>query len=458
MKKFTYGDQFSPDKFSLKEILKICKNFENDRKALQEHIATTYFSLSGTSANKMAMNTVLSLNSYGLIELYNSGKEYKLTDLGELLLVTENDEEAYESFVKHILTELEGLLLLKLIYGMQIRGEKITLESLAYRLHNMGFKIAPNSTYISTMKSWLNTMDIFETKRGYEIRWESVESILGLTNETIDDLYHLTYEQKHFMLSLLSLGSEEFLPSNKVAEHTRSVFRVNLTTKGLVKEIIDPLEELGLLESRKATTGRGAKPHLVKLSEKSNNELLVPILSNISEETGIELNLLNKSFDDVVNGLNVANTYEKGINLELLAIWITRFLSLKFRGWRVRGNQTGGAEVDVIAANDKLIYNRWQIQCKNTNIVIGNDIIAREVGLTFLTKADVILILTTSTFSPKAKFFADKVMSDSRYYIILLDGNDLNQIVDDHTSIIKILNEKAKRVFMFKEMVGTDDQ
>jgi len=146
----------------------------------------------------------------------------------------------------------------------------------------------------------------------------------------------------------------------------------------------------------------------------------------------------------------------KGKALELLAIWIIRLLGLRFSKWRLRSFQaTGGAEVDVTAASDKIVYSRWQMQCKNTKKV-DVDVIAKEVGLTFLTHAGIIAVVTTGKFTGDAVNYASQVTDNSHYYVILLDEDDIQRIVEDRTKIIEILNIKARRVFAKKELGVTE--
>ena len=44
----------------------------------------------------------------------------------------------------------------------------------------------------------------------------------------------------------------------------------------------------------------------------------------------------------------------------------------------------------------------------------------------------------------------------SRYYVVLLDGDDVKHIVEDRTRIVDILNLKARRVFAKREMGISD--
>jgi site-specific DNA-methyltransferase (cytosine-N4-specific) len=302
------------------------------------------------------------------------------------------------------------------------------------------------------MRGWLAQAGVFRPT-GYEINWEVIYDLLRVDADFIDELYQLTPEQKHFLLSMANLDVREFTPSNKIAEHTRSVYKIRLTTKNLVKDVLAPLEVLALIESQKTTVGRGAKPHNVRLTVKGQNEILSPLVNNLANLTELTSSDLNRPFDEVVTDLKDPDKHVRGIALELFSIWIIRLLGLRFSKWRLRHYEaTGGGEVDVMAASDKIVYSRWQIQCKNQKASVGVDVIAKEVGLTFLTKADVVMVVTTSRFASDAVNYANQVTDNSRYYVILLEGDDLQRIAEDKTRIVDILNIKARRTFAKKEL------
>lgn len=440
----------------------MCVGHEGDRAALQEAIRASYFPGHGNSDNsrKMAMNCVLSLNAYRLLAFTDAtNKTYAVTNLSRELLTLRDDEAAlFRRFAVHILTELDGLLLLRLVENIRARGEQVTLEYLGEEMNDLGLKIPPNSTYISTMKSWLARANVCRAN-GWEINWDVVYDLLHLDAKAIDSLYDLSPEQKYFLLSLVCSDVREFTPSNTVAHHARSVYSVRVTSKNLVKDVLEPLEARGLIETQKTTSGRGAKPHDVRLTDEGRNNLLKPLLESIAQVAELTSADLNRTFEDVVADLTHAEKHVRGIALELFAVWIIRLLGLRFSKWRLRSFQaTGGGEVDVLAASDKIVYSRWQIQCKNlqSGSKVDVDTVAKEVGLTFLTKADVVMLVTTGSFSADAINYANQVTDTSRYYIILLDGNDIARIIADRARIVDILNVKARRVFAKKELGLTE--
>lgn len=459
-RRFTYGDQFDPDTSPLSNLIRLAMQEEPDRDSFQEAIRANYFEQAGGSSasraensRKLAMNCLLSMAAYGLILVSPNRTRYAVTDLAKELLEAADDErEMYRLFAIHILTRREGMLLARLIERINARGERVTLEYLGEEFNEMGISIPPNSTYISTMREWLARAGVFRSK-GYEVNWDVVYDLLKVDSDVVDQLYSLTAEQKHFLLSLVSLDVQEWEMSNKVAKHTRSVFGVRLTTKNLVQDVLEPLQELGLIETHKTTTGRGAKPHEVRLTDKGKSDILEPLIQNIASLTEFTSADLDRRFEDVVGDLNDEDKYVRGVALELLAVWIIRLLGLRFTGWRLRHYRaTGGGEVDVMAASDRIVYNRWQIQCKNLRSDVSVDVIAKEVGLTFITRADVVMLVTTSGFTRDAINYANQVNDNSRYYIVLLEGDDIDRIVADRTRIVDILNLKARRVFAKREL------
>ena len=193
----------------------------------------------------------------------------------------------------------------------------------------------------------------------------------------------------------------------------------------------------------KTTGGRGAKPNQVRLTEHGVEELLLPFLKNVADLVSLSQTELNRSFESILSEIDDPDKHIKGKALELLAVWMIRLCGLRFTAWRKRDEETGQGEVDLMAASDTFVYSRWQVQCKNTPKV-DVDVVAKEIGMTFVTKADVVLIITTGRFTSAAIQYADMLCSVSRYYLILIDGDDLDKIRVDRNSIVPILNKIAR--------------
>lgn len=465
--RFTYGHQFEPEKFSLKEITQLCSDYEPNRDELEKQILIKYFAEhsqesssqfdASSNQKKLAMNCFLSLRSYKVIEDNDNDREYRVSNLGkEILEAHKQGRDVNKIFAVHILSNLTGMSLLKAIEAINSRGETPTLELIAYELQEMGFSISPNAIYTSTMRKWLKLGGVLEKE--YEINWDIVYELLGENKDYIDELYHLTSPQKYFLLSMIQLDIKELQQWNKIANYAKSRYQIRLPSKTFVKDIIEPLVDLQIIETEKTTTGRGAKPNLVKLTEKAGNQLIGNLITTIADLTNLSGTELNRSFEDVIKDLDRPDKHIKGKALELLAIWMIRLTSLRFTKWRLRSYEsTGGGEVDVLAASDRFVYSRWQIQCKNTKKV-DVDVLAKEIGMTFVTGADVVMVVTTGEFSRDALQYASRMMEVSRYYMILLQRNDIEAIKEDKANIIRILDRQARRVFAKKELEINDEE
>ena len=461
--KFTYGHQFEPKTMNLPELLQLCGDCQPNRSLLQEAISKRYYSSHSVkndlqkeeNRSKLAMNTFLSLRAYQLVESINDDDwQYQLTDIANEILQHHDDpDEVAKIFARHILVNLTGMSLLKAVEAINSRGDKPKLELIGYELQEMGYSLSPNAIYVSTMRQWLEKGNVFE--KNYEINWDRVYNILELDKDYIDEIYTLTSEQKYFLLAMLQMSIIKLTKWNDIANYAVSVYKVRFSSKSFVKEVIHPLVEAGLIETEKTTGGRGAKPNLVKLTEKAQRELLSKLLASIANLTQISQTELNRSFEDVVSDLDNSNKYIKGKALELLAIWMIRLTSLRFTKWRKRDYETGQGEVDVLAASDRFVYHRWQIQCKNTKRV-DVEVLAKEVGMTFVTGADVVMIVTTGEFTRDAFQYAYRMMEVSRYYMVLIQKDDIEAIKKDKTNIIKILDRRARRAFAKKELGVTD--
>src|SRR5439155_6996871 len=112
-----------------------------------------------------------------------------------------------------------------------------------------------------------------------------------------------------------------------------------------------------------------------------------------------------------------------GLALEALAFKLMRLIDLAYVATRLRGTATGGAEVDLIFEASRLVFSRWQVQCKNTSRVSLDDV-AKEVGLTHFLKSNVIVIVSTGQIGPEARRYANKVMTDSNLCIVMVDKDD----------------------------------
>ena len=126
-----------------------------------------------------------------------------------------------------------------------------------------------------------------------------------------------------------------------------------------------------------------------------------------------------------------------------------RLIDLTYVATRLRAASTGGAEVDLIFESSRLIFSRWQVQCKNTSGVSLDDV-AKEVGLTHFLKSNVIVVVTTGEIGAEARKYSNKIMRDSNLCIVMINGADLNQIIQNPSRIVEVLGREANQAMRLK--------
>ncbi len=110
---------------------------------------------------------------------------------------------------------------------------------------------------------------------------------------------------------------------------------------------------------------------------------------------------------------------------------------------------TGGAEIDLLFHSARLVYSRWQIQCKNTAYVCLDDV-AKEVGLTYFLKSNVIVMVSTGEIGADARRYANKVMQDSNLCIVMIDRHDIEAVKTNPASIAAAFRREAGSAMAIK--------
>lgn len=444
-----FSGQFTPNQVRLSQILEIIHNNAGNRIAIEQAIGDAFFS-EKTGKIGLAENTFLSMRAYGLLQ----ADEDQPTPLANHLLTLIHDEdELYTQFARHILLSLHGYDLVQTILDMQHANEEITLLTIHKRLSERGIHFSPSGTYVSGMRLWLHKAGIFD-ENDYTVHIERLNEIVGATTEQIDTLSSLEPEQRDFLKALanLGVGTDSFYPASEVAELAYRLYGTAFDPKTIPGRVLSRLEAAGFIISEKSTDGRGAKSHRVKPTESFAHTTIIPLLE--ASFTGLDRRLremLFRPLAEIIDELDNTDKHIKGKALEALVLRLTRLLDLQFVGWRLRQQRTGGAEVDVLVESDRLIFSRWQIQCKNTTFV-GLDDIAKEVGLTFYLLSNVIMIVTTGKIGKPAREYARGIMRTTNLHIILIDGKDLSQLRTQPTAIVAILDREAKNALELKRL------
>lgn len=440
-----FSAQFTPNQVHLAKILQIIHDNASNRAEIERVIANEFFG----GKTELSENTFLALRAYRL--LTEDENNPRPTALATTLLTTAQDEdELHRQFGLHILLNLHGYDLVQTILDMQHANEQIRLLTIHTRLAERGIHFSANGTYISGMRLWLAKASVFTEE--YNVNLKQLEHLMGATTEQVDILASLEREQRDFLKALANLGTAAAYPSNEVARLANRLYGTAFDSKALPGKVLSPLESAGFIIVDKTTEGRGAKPHLVKPTTGFTKDVLLPLLE--ASSIGLDRRLremLYRPLGEIIDELDSVDKNIKGKALEALVLRLTRLLDLQFVGWRLRQQRTGGAEVDVLVESDRLIFSRWQIQCKNTARVELEDI-AKEVGLTFYLKSNVIMIVTTGRIGKPAREYARGIMQTTNLHIILIEKGDLSQLRLQPTAIVTILDREAKSAMQLKEL------
>lgn len=446
-----FGSEFSPSQIILPELLDLAIDHAGDVKALQTAIQARFFSTHGGGNAKnqatLAMNCRLGMKAYGLVD-----NDAHLTAFGRSLYGVKNDEsKLYNALARHILLNLKGMALVQCIRDMTAAGELVNLTTLRSGLAERGIHYPSGGKHPSIMRLWLAKSGIFVGDR-WQIDELRLADVLGADPENYGELAHLSGEQRAFLMALANIGSSDPQPANEIAKLAAATYGVKFPEKSLPKLVLTALVDTGYITATKTTEGRGAKPFLVTPTAKLNAEVVVPLLNQLKEQTDSKLlDLLRKPLADILVEIDSKNRYIGGLALEALAFKLMRLLDMKYVATRLRAQVTGGAEADLVFESDRLVYSRWQVQCKNTSRVSLDDV-AKEVGLVHLLKSNVIVMVSTGNIGAEARRYANKVMAETNLCIVMIDRTDLNEIRSNPAHIVDAFNREARHAMTLKHL------
>jgi hypothetical protein len=447
-----FGSEFSPSQIELGHVLELAKAHAGDPAALDDAIRATYFEARAISAynkRKLAANTRLGLVAYGLLD----GGTTTLTPLGERLYSLRADAQAISrELARHILLNLHGMTLVQCVKDLDAAGEPVTLVALGQRLRERGLYVPPGGKHASVMRLWLERAGVF--RGGWRVDDQSLQELVGLPARGFEQLEKLTAQQRAYLRTLANLQAPGPHRSNEVARLASATYGVQFNEKSLPKDVLYPLQNAGYLTLERGTRepGRGARPFFVQPTDKLIAEVLDPLLRQLDAQVEPAVRaLLRQPLAVVLHDIRHGDPHTRGLALEALAIRLMRLIDLRYVATRLRGAQTGGAEVDVLFDSDRLVFSRWQVQCKNTARISLDDV-AKEVGLTHLLKSNVIVMISTGQIGQEARRYANRVMQDSNLCIVMIDDADVLTIEQHPTRIIEILHREARHAMTLKSL------
>jgi len=447
-----FGSEFSPAQIDLSTLLQLAHTHGADWKSFELAVRERYFESHDTSddnKSKLANNTKLSLRAYGLI----GPKDTTLTETGEELYEIREDKPAlYETFAKHILTNLHGMNFVQCILDMHAAGEPVNLNSLRHWLGERGIAVPRGGKHMSTLRLWLDLAGIFVT--GYRVDQARLNEVLGVSMEVFETLTQFTLEQRAYLKALANIDGGGPHASNDIERLAAATYGVSFNEKNLPKQVLYPLRDAGYIRLDRGTrkSGRGAKPFLVTATTLLAADLITPMIEQVDQQFRPDLRpLLRMTLEEIRGQLDSGDRHIRGLALEALAFKLMRSIDLTYVATRLRGQTTGGAEVDLIFESARLVFSRWQVQCKNTARVSLDDV-AKEVGLTHFLKSNAIVMVSTGRIGPEARRYANKIMADSNLCIVMIDGDDLSVIEERPASIVDVFNREARYAMELKRL------
>jgi len=455
------GTQFSPNLINLPEFLKAIVKHSGDKTAMQKAIFQAPIHRTRTSVPSSTRTASLPLEAavqYGLL----SPHAYQATDLARQLAPLQN-KDIYERFAKHILLNLNGLRVLDAIQQMQsdltagLSVTEVTGDTLARYLSENGLAVTEHNTAINTMRLWLAKAGIFKDVGSRSSAWDIDEDkrreILGIADQTLDALDMLDEPQRVFLRALCKINPTGWVKASNIRDLAESTdeSKVIFSRASLPKQILEPLKVAGLIEWRSGGT-KGGKTAELRTTQKFSAEVLDPFLQKLTASLDpVVTRYYKMRSEDVYAALDSTDISQKGEALEAYAIHLMRILGLRLIAWRKRAKDaTGRAEIDALMAGViGGIATTWQVQCKNTpNSRVDLEDIAKEVGITSITKATHILFVTNGNYTKDARDFAIKTMASSSLSIYLLDKNDFVVIRESPASLAQVIAGQSQKIIL----------
>ncbi len=447
-----FGSEFSPEQINLVTLLELACKHGEDWRAFERAVLDRYFARHSTSdenKRKLANNTKLSMRAYGLI----GESDASLTDIGQNLYEIRHKETVlYEVFGRHILLHCQGMNFVQCLLDMHAASENINLNSIRRWLDERGLVVPRGGKHMSTLRLWLGKAEVIDSR--YRVDEIRIKEILGSSAEQFDELAILTVEQRAYLKTLANAENGGSHLSNDIERLAAASYGIEFNEKNLPKQVLYPLEKAGYIELEKSTKekGRGAKPFRVQPTDKLITDIVEPLIWQIEQQARADLRpLLRKSLKEIRGEIGSEDRHVRGLALEALAFKLMRLIDLRYVATRLRGAATGGAEVDLLFEGDRLVFSRWQIQCKNT-VRVSLDDVAKEVGLTHFLKSNVIVIVTTGDITKEARRYANRVMADSNLCIVVMNGDDLDNIEARPAAICDVMDREADHAMVLKKL------
>jgi site-specific DNA-methyltransferase (cytosine-N4-specific) len=313
-----FGSEFSPSQISLQKVLEFAETFGGDWRAFENAVYLEYFSNNNTTETnkrKLANNTRLGMIAYDIID-----REANFTEFGMHLLTLKDDKaKLYDALARHILLNLNGMIMVQCIQDMVAAGEQVKLTNLRETLAVRNIHYPSGGKHPSIMRLWLAKAGVFVGSY-WQIDEARLKEVLGVASGEFDVLADFTREQRAFLRALANTGITTPQPASVITRLASATYGVKFPEKGLPKLVLNEIEQAGYITTQKTTGGRGAKPFLVAPTNKLIGDVVNPLLDQLERQTDPKLRqMLKKPLSEILEELQSSDKHRAGLALEVLS-------------------------------------------------------------------------------------------------------------------------------------------
>lgn len=420
MKRIPSFNDFSPGIIDdIREVLKAVATNSPDKNTIYKAWAALNFK--GSVNKRSTTNAQATLTSSGMLV----GGTMALTAAGKDVAAAPTKEEAAARFSAHIIKEKNGLLLLKAIGALRARAEKVTKASLQKELKLFDVPLSTGTTDHTTLANWMAEGGLLDKKKNFEPDDARIKTLTGLSVSEAQEWDSLPIQQQIFVQKLrrlAELDAGQTVTTKRIYDESLAEHPVLFDGSQLQRKVVAPLEKAGWLTVHRPKGKQGGKSGSVTATHKLMNVPLSALMPDYESAIPSDLrSKINTPLHEISNLLKSGSKNDRGLGLELLALRMLIDLGLAPRGFRSRGADTAGAEVDLIAEGSHLLFSRWTIQCKHVTGSVHLAAVAKEVGIAMFSRSHVVVMISTNKFTQQARDFAKQIAETTYLQFVFID-------------------------------------
>lgn len=439
MRRLPSFNDFSPGIIGdVRRPLEILDRLAPDMAAIVAEWDRVFFASAGNK--RASTNIPATLSNLGLM----TRTPLALTDAGKTILAAPDGVEAARRLARHVVDTRNGMAIIDAVRSLNTRGETLSKDSLKRELEVIGIEGLSNATTDhTTLLNWMIEAGLFRREaRSNPLPDEGVmKDALGISASERSSFAELPLSQQIFLQVLRRVaeanGGAE-IPAKQVIDECLRDHRTRFDEDQIRAKVIKPLADAGWLDvSSTASSGRGGKSGSIIPSPKLMGIPIEAVLPDFDQVVPADLRAkIDLPSAEVKRLLASAQTYDRGLGLELLALKMILDIGLEPRAFRLRSRDTAYAEVDLTAEGKNLLFSRWNFQCKCVNGRVSLGDVAKEVGLAIYSKAHVVAVVTTSDFSGEAIAYAREITQATHLQFLLVNGAVVRSYLDKGASVL----------------------